>query len=177
MTGAPVVALGVAHVPEGRRVFPRLSVYENLMLGAFVLDDGRARRELDRVCKMFPVLKERLGQLAGTLSGGEQQLLALGRGLMSDPKLLLLDEPSLGLSPQKTSEVFSIIGALRQDGRAILLVEQNAILALSIADRGYVLGGGRILTAGPSRDLLQNERLRRSYLGHDPEGKDTVDAS
>jgi branched-chain amino acid transport system ATP-binding protein len=177
MSGAAVVALGIAHVPEGRRVFPRLSVYENLMLGAFVLRDRRrAERELERVSGMFPVLKGRMAQLAGTLSGGEQQMLALGRGLMSDPKLMLLDEPSLGLSPQMTADVFAMIEALRSDGRAILLVEQNAVLALATADRGYVLGGGRILAAGRSHELLETERLKQSYLGYgsNPNEEETV---
>ena len=175
MSGAQVVALGIAHVPEGRRVFPRLTVHENLLLGAFVLDDRRrADRELARVCERFPVLQRRLSQLAGTLSGGEQQMLALGRGLMSDPKLMLLDEPSLGLSPQMTGEVFAMIEALRSDGRAILLVEQNALLALSVADRGYVIGGGRILAVGPSAELLETERLKRSYLGYGTNEEETV---
>ena len=164
--GHLVVGLGIAHVPEGRRVFPRLTVRDNMALGGFVHNDSRRTEQaIAQACETFPILKERLAQLAGTLSGGEQQMLALARGLISDPKLMLLDEPSLGLSPRMTDEVFAVIEKLRSGGRAILLVEQNAVLALSIADRGYVLGGGRILAQGTSRELMETEQLRDSYLG------------
>ena len=166
LKGHQVVGLGIAHVPEGRRVFPRLSVRDNMALGGFVLNDRRrTERAIEQACETFPALKDRMNQLAGTLSGGEQQMLALARGLISAPKLMLLDEPSLGLSPRMTDEVFTIIEKLRAGGRAILLVEQNAMLALSIADRGYVLGNGRILAQGTSQTLLETERLRDTYLG------------
>lgn len=166
-SGHQVVQLGIAHVPEGRRVFPRLTVQDNMALGGFVLNDrGRIAAAIGEACETFPVLKQRLKQLAGTLSGGEQQMLALARGLISSPRLMLLDEPSLGLSPRMTDEVFAVIEKLRAGGRAILLVEQNATLALSIADRGYVLGGGRILAQGSSGELQESELLKDSYLGH-----------
>lgn len=166
LKGHQVVGLGIAHVPEGRRVFPRLSVRDNMALGGFVLNDRRrTERAIEQACETFPALKDRMNQLAGTLSGGEQQMLALARGLISAPKLMLLDEPSLGLSPRMTDEVFTIIEKLRAGGRAILLVEQNAMLALSIADRGYVLGNGRILAQGTSQTLLETEQLRDTYLG------------
>ena len=165
--GHQVVARGVAHVPEGRRVFPRLTVRDNIALGAFVLDDpAKTAAAVDSACEAFPVLKSRLEQLAGTLSGGEQQMLALARGFVSNPKLMLLDEPSLGLSPRMTDEVFALIAHLRAGGRSILLVEQNAMLALEIADRGYVIEGGRIVTEGRSDELRQAELLQQSYLGH-----------
>lgn len=166
LKGHQVVGLGIAHVPEGRRVFPRLSVRDNMALGGFVLNDRRrTERAIEQACETFPALKDRMNQLAGTLSGGEQQMLALARGLISAPKLMLLDEPSLGLSPRMTDEVFTIIEKLRAGGRSILLVEQNAMLALSIADRGYVLGSGRILAQGTSQILLETEQLRDTYLG------------
>ena len=166
-SGHQVVALGVAHVPEGRRVFPRLTVRDNIALGAFVLNDPRKTEDaIANACETFPALKSRLQQLAGTLSGGEQQMLALARGFVSNPKLMLLDEPSLGLSPRMTDEVFALIQRLRVGGRAILLVEQNAILALDIADRGYVIEGGRIVTEGRSEDLRKAELLQQSYLGN-----------
>ncbi len=166
-TGHQVVALGVAHVPEGRRVFPRLTVRDNIALGAFVLDDhAKTAEAVANATDVFPALKSRLEQLAGTLSGGEQQMLALARGFVSNPKLMLLDEPSLGLSPRMTDEVFALIERLRTGGRSILLVEQNAILALEIADRGYVIEGGRIVTEGRSDELRRAELLQQSYLGH-----------
>ena len=166
-TGHQVVALGVAHVPEGRRVFPRLTVRDNIALGAFVLDDHTKTAEaVANATEVFPALKSRLEQLAGTLSGGEQQMLALARGFVSNPKLMLLDEPSLGLSPRMTDEVFALIERLRTGGRSILLVEQNAILALEIADRGYVIEGGRIVTEGRSAELRRAELLQQSYLGY-----------
>jgi branched-chain amino acid transport system ATP-binding protein len=165
-SGHELVGLGIAHVPEGRRVFPRLTVQDNMALGGFVLKDpSRIEAAMSEVCDIFPILKQRLKQLAGTLSGGEQQMLALARGLISSPRLMLLDEPSLGLSPRMTDEVFAVIEKLRSAGRSILLVEQNATLALSVADRGYVLGGGRIRAQGSSRDLQQTELLTESYLG------------
>lgn len=166
-TGHQVVALGVAHVPEGRRVFPRLTVRDNIALGAFVLDDhAKTAEAVANATEVFPALKSRLEQLAGTLSGGEQQMLALARGFVSNPKLMLLDEPSLGLSPRMTDEVFALIERLRTGGRSILLVEQNAILALEIADRGYVIEGGRIVTEGRSDELRRAELLQQSYLGY-----------
>jgi branched-chain amino acid transport system ATP-binding protein len=166
-SGHQVVARGVAHVPEGRRVFPRLTVRDNIALGAFVLDDAaKTAAGVENACEAFPVLKSRLDQLAGTLSGGEQQMLALARGFVSNPKLMLLDEPSLGLSPRMTDEVFALIARLRAGGRSILLVEQNAMLALEIADRGYVIEGGRIVTEGRSDELRKAELLQQSYLGH-----------
>ena len=161
-----IVEAGLIQVPEGRRVFPNLSVHENLELGSY--RRGRAARanNLERVLSIFPRLKERLTQSAGTLSGGEQQMLAIGRGLMGEPRLLILDEPSLGLSPLLVEEMFALIGRLNQDGLAILLVEQNVVQSLAIAHRAYVLENGRIGLAGNAGDLAQDPELRKSYLGH-----------
>jgi branched-chain amino acid transport system ATP-binding protein len=169
IAGAPsmrIVEAGLVQVPEGRRVFPNLSVRENLELGSY--RRGRAARanNLDRVLSIFPRLGERLVQTAGTLSGGEQQMLAIGRGLMSEPKLLILDEPSLGLSPLLVEEVFALIGRLNRHGLAILLVEQNVVQSLAIAHRAYVLENGRIALSGQAADLAQDPELRKSYLGH-----------
>jgi branched-chain amino acid transport system ATP-binding protein len=169
IAGAPsmrIVEAGLVQVPEGRRVFPNLSVRENLELGSY--RRGRAARanNLDRVLSIFPRLGERLVQIAGTLSGGEQQMLAIGRGLMSEPKLLILDEPSLGLSPLLVEEVFALIGRLNRHGLAILLVEQNVVQSLAIAHRAYVLENGRIALSGQAADLAQDPELRKSYLGH-----------
>jgi branched-chain amino acid transport system ATP-binding protein len=160
-----VVELGLIQVPEGRRIFPNLTVRENLELGSF--RRGRARRasNLERVGAIFPRLAERLGQLAGSLSGGEQQMLAISRGLMSEPKLLILDEPSLGLSPLLVETMFSLIQRINRDGLAILLVEQNVVQSLAIAHRGYVLENGTIVESGTASELAANPSLRRSYLG------------
>ena len=160
-----IVELGVIQVPEGRRVFPNLSVRENLELGGY--RRGRARRaeNLARVSEVFPRLRERWGQLAGTLSGGEQQMLAIGRGLMAEPRLLILDEPSLGLSPVLVEEMFALIGRLHADGLSILLVEQNVFQSLEIADRAFVLENGEIVLSGPAADLMQNPELKKAYLG------------
>jgi branched-chain amino acid transport system ATP-binding protein len=160
-----VVVRGLIQVPEGRKVFPNLSVHENLELGAFTR--GRARRleNLDKVYETFPRLKERVGQLAGTLSGGEQQMLAIGRGLMAEPRLLILDEPSLGLSPLLVEELFGLVSQLRSTGLSILLVEQNVGQSLDIADRAYVMENGQIRFSGTPGELLASDTLRQAYLG------------
>jgi branched-chain amino acid transport system ATP-binding protein len=162
---AAIVAAGLAHVPEGRRVFPNLSVRENLALGSY--RRGRARRaaNLARVLEVFPRLAERLDQSAGTLSGGEQQMLAIGRGLMAEPLLLILDEPSLGLSPRLVEEMLRLIVRIRDDGVAVLLVEQNVVQSLEIADRAYVLERGVIAIEGPAATLAADPALKKSYLG------------
>jgi len=161
-----IVEAGLIQVPEGRRVFPNLSVHENLELGSYRRGRAARAKNLERVLSIFPRLKERLTQSAGTLSGGEQQMLAIGRGLMGEPRLLILDEPSLGLSPLLVEEMFALIGRLNQDGLAILLVEQNVVQSLAIAHRAYVLENGRIWLAGNAGDLAQDPELRKSYLGH-----------
>jgi len=160
-----IVDAGVIQVPEGRRVFPNLTVRENLLLGAY--RRGRARRSanIDRVCGIFPRLRERIGQIAGTLSGGEQQMLAIGRALMSEPRLLILDEPSLGLSPILVEEMFTLVRELNADGLAILLVEQNVLQSLEIANRAYVLENGAFVMQDTPAALLADDRLKRSYLG------------
>jgi branched-chain amino acid transport system ATP-binding protein len=161
-----VTALGVIQVPEGRRIFPRMTVKENLEMGAFLrTDKDGIEAAFERVFELFPRLKERIAQKGGTLSGGEQQMLAMGRGLMAQPKLLMLDEPSMGLAPVVVEAIFSTIKALNKDGITILLVEQNAHMALSIADRGYVLETGTIALEGSGKDLLENEQVRKAYLG------------
>ena len=161
-----IVTLGMAHIPEGRHVFTRMSVEENLEMGAFSLkDQSDLKKDLDMVYGLFPRLKERRNQKAGTLSGGEQQMLAMGRALMSHPKTILMDEPSMGLSPKLVKEIFSIIRKLHEQGITILLVEQNAKMALSIADRAYVLETGRITREGDAKELLNNEQVRKAYLG------------
>ena len=161
-----VVRFGVAHCPEGRRVLSRQTVLDNLVLGAYIRADRSAvNADLNRQFEIFPRLQERRQQLAGTLSGGEQQMLAIARALMSRPQLLLLDEPSLGLAPTIVREIFSIIQHLRSTGVTILLVEQNANLALQIADRGYVLEAGSITLSGQASDLLNDERVKKAYLG------------
>jgi branched-chain amino acid transport system ATP-binding protein len=161
-----IVRLGIAHVPEGRELFPELTVLENLRMGAYTRSDPPGiQRTLERVHACFPILAERRAQLAGTLSGGEQQMLAIGRALMAEPALLLLDEPSLGLAPLLVEEIFAIIRDIHAGGTTVLLVEQNANKALSIADYGYVLETGTIALAGDSRQLLRDDRVRRSYLG------------
>lgn len=161
-----IVTLGMAHIPEGRHVFTRMSVEENLEMGAFSLkDQSDLKKDFDMVYGLFPRLKERRNQKAGTLSGGEQQMLAMGRALMSHPKTILMDEPSMGLSPKLVKEIFSIIRKLHEQGITILLVEQNAKMALSIADRAYVLETGRITMEGDAKELLNNEQVRKAYLG------------
>ena len=161
-----IVSMGMAHVPEGRRVFAQLSVLDNLKLGAFTRQDKEEIEEtLIRVYKRFPRLEERKNQIAGTLSGGEQQMLAMGRALMSHPKIILMDEPSMGLSPIFVNEIFDIIQEVSQSGTTVLLVEQNAKKALSIADRGYVLETGRIVLEGDAKDLLNNDQVKKAYLG------------
>jgi branched-chain amino acid transport system ATP-binding protein len=160
-----VVKHGLIQVPEGRKVFPNLSVHENLELGAFTRGRERKLQNLDKVYETFPRLKERVAQLAGTLSGGEQQMLAIGRGLMAEPRLLILDEPSLGLSPLLVEELFGLISQLRSSGLAILLVEQNVGQSLDIADRAYVMENGQIRFTGTSAQLLASDALRQAYLG------------
>ncbi len=161
-----VVRMGVAHSPEGRRMLTRQSVLDNLLLGAYTRrDHAEVRADIDRQFDRFPRLAERRNQIAGTLSGGEQQMVAIARALMSRPRLLLLDEPSLGLAPLIVREIFQIIRSLRETGVTILLVEQNASLALQTADRGYVLEAGRVAFFGPATDLLIDKRVRQAYLG------------
>jgi branched-chain amino acid transport system ATP-binding protein len=161
-----IVRLGISHVPEGRELFPELTVLENLNMGAYARSDKRAiQHTLERVHTCFPILAERRSQLAGTLSGGEQQMLAIGRALMAEPALMLLDEPSLGLAPMLVEEIFGIIRQIHASGTTVLLVEQNANKALSIADYGYVLETGTISLAGDSQQLLRDDRVRRAYLG------------
>ena len=163
-----IVRLGLAQVPEGRRVFARMSVQENLEMGAYIRPGKQSREveyDLESVFKRFPRLRERRRQLAGTLSGGEQQMLAIGRALMSRPKMILLDEPSMGLSPILVQEIFSTIQEVSKSGTTVLLVEQNAKMALSISDRAYVLETGGILLEGKASELLDNEQVRQAYLG------------
>lgn len=161
-----IIKLGIAHCPEGRRIFPRMTVIGNLNLGAYLQNDKKAVAEVrENILERFPILRERKGQLAGTLSGGEQQMLAIGRTLMSRPKLLLLDEPSLGLSPLLVSEIGRIITSINAQGVAIILVEQNANMALELANTGFVLETGRIVLEGPANELKENEHVRRAYLG------------
>jgi branched-chain amino acid transport system ATP-binding protein len=160
-----IVGLGISQVPEGRRIFPRMTVRENLEMGAFLENRGRLADDLARVFVMFPVLEERRGQLGGTLSGGEQQMLAIGRALMSRPKLLLLDEPSLGLAPIFVSKIFKIIEEINRRGTTILLVEQNAKAALRLAARAYVMESGRIVMQGPASELANDPGIKKAYLG------------
>ena len=164
--GHKIVSMGMAHVPEGRRVFSHLTVYENLKLGAFTRKDKNEIEEtLQKVYNSFPRLEERKNQLAGTLSGGEQQMLAMGRALMSKPRIILMDEPSMGLSPIFVEEIFRIIREISAAGTTVLLVEQNAKKALSIADRAYVLETGNIVLSGDAEELMNNESIKKAYLG------------
>lgn len=157
--------LGLGHVPEGRQLFPLMTVEENLRLGAAFLAPGREKEGYERVYALFPRLAERRRQLAGTLSGGEQQMLAIGRALMQNPRILLMDEPSMGLAPVLVDFIFEIVQKLNQEGRTILLVEQNARLALQVAHRGYVLATGEIILYGPARELAENPEVQKAYLG------------
>jgi branched-chain amino acid transport system ATP-binding protein len=165
MASHAIVRRGVTHVPEGRRIFNRLSVLENLEMGAFTRSDDEVRTDIDRVFGIFTRLQERRTQVAGTLSGGEQQMLAIGRALMAKPRLLLLDEPSMGLAPVLVEQIFETVQTINRQGVTILLVEQNAAMALSIAGRGYVLETGGIVLEGSARDLADNPEVRRAYLG------------
>ena len=161
-----IVSLGMAHVPEGRRVFAELTVYENLKMGAYTRKDkGKIEQTLKMVYERFPRLKERKNQLAGTLSGGEQQMLAMGRALMSLPKIIVMDEPSMGLSPILVNQIFEIIEEVSKSGTTVLLVEQNAKKALSIADRAYVLETGRIVLEGDAKTLMNDDAIKKAYLG------------
>ena len=160
-----IVRLGVAHVPEGRRVFPRLTVLENLKTGAYTRRGDTIADDIERVFTLFPRLKERMQQKGGTLSGGEQQMLAIGRGLMARPRLLLLDEPSMGLAPILVEQIFAIILQINREGVTILLVEQNAAMALAVCHRGYVLETGAVILEGKASELAGNDRVRQAYLG------------
>jgi branched-chain amino acid transport system ATP-binding protein len=160
-----LVRSGIGHAPEGRRIFARMTVLENLQMGAFTRDLKAIQPDIERVFELFPRLLERIGQLGGTLSGGEQQMLAIGRALMSQPRVLLLDEPSLGLAPILVQQVFQKIREINAQGTTVLLVEQNALQALSIANRGYVLQTGEVVLTGPAADLIKNETVRKAYLG------------
>jgi branched-chain amino acid transport system ATP-binding protein len=161
-----IVQMGLALVPEARRIFSRMSVYENLQMGAYLRQQGaELASDLERVYTLFPRLKERTSQIAGTLSGGEQQMLAIGRALMTRPRLMCMDEPSLGLSPILVQTVFNVIRAIREQGVTVFLVEQNAFMALNVADRGYVLQQGRIVLTDTAKNLLTNDLVRRAYLG------------
>ena len=168
LAGAPphgIVLKGITHVPEGRRIFNRLTVLENIEMGAYTRSDRGIAEDMERVFAIFPRLKERRAQVAGTLSGGEQQMLAIGRALMAKPRLLLLDEPSMGLAPVLVEQIFETVQAINRQGVTILLVEQNAAMALSIAGRGYVLETGEIALSGAAADLAGNPEVRRAYLG------------
>ncbi|MBQ3291549.1 MAG: ABC transporter ATP-binding protein [Mogibacterium sp.] len=160
-----IVSMGISHVPEGRRIFQGMTVEENLQMGAFVTKPDRISHNLEYVYDQFPRLKERTKQIAGTLSGGEQQMLAMGRALMSDPRLLMLDEPSMGLAPILVDQIFEIIQNLNKAGTTILLVEQNAQMALSVADRAYVIETGRITLSGTGEELAKSDEVRKAYLG------------
>jgi branched-chain amino acid transport system ATP-binding protein len=160
-----IVRKGIAHVPEGRRIFNRLSVLENLRMGAYARRDGHIETDLARVFALFPRLQERVAQVAGTLSGGEQQMLAIGRALMASPRVLLLDEPSMGLAPVVVEQIFQTIGDINRQGTTILLVEQNAAMALSVAHRAYVLELGSVTLSGTAAELAGNDQVRKAYLG------------
>src|SRR5215469_13556056 len=160
-----VVAAGISHVPQGRRLFGGLTVLDNLLMGAFHRDDGNVGADINRIYELFPRLRERSSQLAGTLSGGEQQMCAIGRGLMARPKLLLVDELSLGLAPIVVEQLLAVLASLRRDGMTIVLVEQDVQVALESADRGYVIENGRVSLRGTARDVLANPRVKTAYLG------------
>jgi len=160
-----LVRQGLVMVPEGRGVFSRMSIVENLQMGAYVREDAEVEADIERVFGVFPRLKERAAQLAGTLSGGEQQMLAMGRALMARPKVLLMDEPSMGLAPIMVDKIFEVVGDIHSRGTTILLVEQNASRALQLADRGYVMESGEITMSGPAKELLNDPRVRAAYLG------------
>lgn len=163
-----IVGKGVIHVPEGRRIFVKLNVQENLMMGAYLRrDKGEIQSDLEFVYQVFPRLKERARQMGGTLSGGEQQMLAIGRAIMAKPRLLMLDEPSMGLAPLVVEEIFDCVVQLNRKGLTVLLVEQNANIALSVSDRGYVIETGEITISGTGKELLQDERVRKAYLGEE----------
>jgi len=167
MPGHDIVSLGICHSPEGRRIFPRMTVKENLELGAFLRNDKAAvNADMDRVLDLFPRLKERIKQTAGTMSGGEQQMLAVSRALMGDPKLLLLDEPSMGLAPVLVELIFDTIVKIRKQGVTILLIEQNATAALEVADRAYVLESGKVKMSGSAKALRADDKVTKAYLGH-----------
>ena len=165
LSSTEIVRRGLIHVPEGRRIFPNMSVRENLELGALVRGKPNRARNLERVVGIFPRLRERFAQLAGTLSGGEQQMLAIGRGLMSEPELLIMDEPSLGLSPLLVEEMFALVRRINAEGQSILLMEQNAVQTLAIAHRAYIIENGHLAMQGPSQELARDPELRRNYLG------------
>jgi len=160
-----IVASGLIHVPQGRRLFGSMTVARNLLLGAYRRHDRKVHDDLQRILGYFPALRDKLDREAGTLSGGEQQMVAIGRGLMGRPKLLMIDEPSLGLAPNIVDRVMEIVKAINEDGTAVLLVEQDVVLALEIADRGYVLENGRIVMSGPASDLRRDPAIRKAYLG------------
>jgi len=160
-----IVASGLIHVPQGRRLFGSMTVARNLLLGAYRRHDRKVQDDLQRILGYFPALRDKLDREAGTLSGGEQQMVAIGRGLMGRPKLLMIDEPSLGLAPNIVDRVMEIVKAINEDGTAVLLVEQDVVLALEIADRGYVLENGRIVMSGPASDLRRDPAIRKAYLG------------
>ena len=162
-----IVGLGIAHVPEGRRIFPRMTVRENLELGAFTRRDQEFSADVQRVYELFPILAERKNQAGGTLSGGEQQMLAIGRAMMSRPRLLMLDEPSMGLSPIMMNLIFTTLAELKAQGTTILLVEQNAQAALALADRAYVIESGSVVLEGSAAELSASEQVRKAYLGED----------
>ncbi|MGI9171046.1 MAG: ABC transporter ATP-binding protein [Candidatus Nanopelagicus sp.] len=165
--GHEIVGMGICHSPEGRRIFPRMTVKENLELGAFLRNDKAAvNADMDRVLELFPRLKERIKQTAGTMSGGEQQMLAVSRALMGDPKLLLLDEPSMGLAPVLVELIFDTIVKIRKQGITILLIEQNATAALEVADRAYVLESGKVKMSGSAKELSSDDKVTKAYLGH-----------
>ena len=165
MTSTEVVQRGLIHVPEGRRIFPNMNVKENLELGSQVRGKARRSQNLERVVEIFPRLKERFSQLAGTLSGGEQQMLAIGRGLMSEPALLIMDEPSLGLSPLLVEQMFELIATINKQGMPILLMEQNAVQTLAIAHRAYIIENGEVAMQGSASDMARDPELRKNYLG------------
>ena len=165
LSSSEVVKLGVIHVPEGRRVFPNLNVLENLELGSLVRATAHRQQNLERVVGIFPRLKERFTQLAGTLSGGEQQMLAIGRGLMAEPRLFILDEPSLGLSPLLVEQMFELIQRINREGQSILLMEQNAVQTLAIANRAYIIENGVVAMQGQAQELARDPDLRKNYLG------------